>query len=51
VILTTECNLKCGYCFGEAQKDFDPDFSDLEIDYASPQNFEFMKFNGCEIIP
>jgi len=41
VILTTECNLHCKYCFGEALKDVDADFPD----------FEFMKYNGCEIIP
>src|SRR5208283_2316191 len=32
VIVTTECNLKCRYCFGESLDDFDESFGDdLEV--------------------
>ncbi|MFB3888033.1 MAG: TIGR04084 family radical SAM/SPASM domain-containing protein [Candidatus Bathyarchaeia archaeon] len=37
VILTTECNLQCRYCFGETLDDFDEDFADFELDYALPK--------------
>ena len=43
VILTTECNLQCRYCFGETMDDFDEDFGDFELDYALPKkaNYDF----------
>jgi len=34
VILTTECNLQCRYCYGEALKDTGGCFTGLEIDYS-----------------
>ena len=37
VMLTTQCNLQCRYCFGEAEDDFDVDFSGLEVDYSLPK--------------
>ncbi len=37
VILTTECNLQCRYCFGETLDDFDEDFADIEVDYSLPK--------------
>jgi uncharacterized protein len=38
VLLTTDCNLQCRYCFGESMDDFDEDFSDdLEVDYSLPR--------------
>ncbi len=37
VILTTECNLQCRYCFGETLEDFDEDFGDLDVDYSLPK--------------
>jgi putative peptide-modifying radical SAM enzyme len=43
VMLTTECNLQCRYCFGETLDDFDEDFADFEVDYALPRkaNYDF----------
>jgi uncharacterized protein len=43
VILTTECNLCCRYCFGESLEDFDADFSGLDVDYSLPKeaNYEW----------
>jgi putative peptide-modifying radical SAM enzyme len=43
VILTTECNLQCRYCFGESLEDFDADFSGLDVDYSLPKkaNYDF----------
>ncbi len=43
LILTTECNLKCKYCFGEVVEDFEEDFGDLDIDYSLPKttNYEY----------
>ena len=37
VILTTDCNLQCRYCFGESMDDFDEDFGDFELDYNLPR--------------
>ncbi len=43
VVLTTECNLQCRYCFGETLEDFDEDFADFDVDYALPRkaNYDF----------
>ena len=42
VILTTDCNLQCRYCFGESMDDFDEDFSDdLEVDYSLPRKISY----------
>jgi uncharacterized protein len=47
VILTTECNLQCRYCFGEGIEDFDEDFGDFDVDYALPRkvNYDFSLLN------
>jgi uncharacterized protein len=41
VILTTECNLQCRYCFGETIEDFDEDFGDFDVDYALPRKANY----------
>ncbi len=42
VILTSDCNLQCKYCFGESLDDFDEDFgNDIEIDYDLPRNLNY----------
>src|SRR6202142_3001610 len=42
VILTSDCNLQCIYCFGESLDDFDEDFSDdIEIDYNLPRKLNY----------
>ncbi|MEM2130637.1 MAG: TIGR04084 family radical SAM/SPASM domain-containing protein [Candidatus Bathyarchaeia archaeon] len=41
IILTSECNLQCRYCFGEAQDDFDEEFAGLEVDYSLPKKANY----------
>ncbi len=41
VILTTECNLQCRYCFGETMEDFDEDFCDFNVDYSLPKKANY----------
>ncbi|MCL4430182.1 MAG: TIGR04084 family radical SAM/SPASM domain-containing protein [Chloroflexi bacterium] len=42
VILTSECNLQCKYCFGESLDDFDEDFGDdIEVDYDLPRRLNY----------
>ncbi|MGQ9640677.1 MAG: TIGR04084 family radical SAM/SPASM domain-containing protein [Candidatus Bathycorpusculaceae bacterium] len=41
VVLTTECNLQCRYCFGEALEDFDSDFPVFDVDYSSPKKLSY----------
>ena len=42
VILTSNCNLQCKYCFGESVDDFDEDFGDnIEIDYHLPRQINY----------
>lgn len=40
-MLTTECNLKCKYCFGEALEDFEEDFEVEDIDYSLPKTVSY----------
>ena len=41
VILTTDCNLQCRYCFGESLDDFAEDFGDIEVDYDLPSKVNY----------
>ena len=42
VILTSECNLQCRYCFGETMDDFDEDFGDdIQVDYNLPRKLNY----------
>jgi uncharacterized protein len=41
VILTTECNLQCRYCFGETMDDFDEAFGEFELDYSLPKQASY----------
>jgi putative peptide-modifying radical SAM enzyme len=41
IILTTECNLQCRYCFGEALEDFNSDFNGFDIDYSLPKKISY----------
>lgn len=41
VILTTECNSQCRYCFGEALEDVDEDFGEFEVDYSLPKKISY----------
>ena len=41
VMLTTQCNLQCRYCFGEAVNDFDADLSGLDVDYYLPKKANY----------
>jgi uncharacterized protein len=41
VVLTTECNLQCRYCFGETMEDFDEDFGEFEVDYSLPHRINY----------
>ena len=42
VILTSDCNLQCKYCFGESLDDFDEEFGDdIEVDYDLPRKLSY----------
>jgi uncharacterized protein len=42
LILTSNCNLQCKYCFGESLDDFDEEFGDdIEVDYDLPQRLSY----------
>jgi putative peptide-modifying radical SAM enzyme len=43
VILTSDCNLQCKYCFGESLDDFDEEFGeeDIEVDYELPRKLNY----------
>ncbi|NWF87748.1 TIGR04084 family radical SAM/SPASM domain-containing protein [Candidatus Bathyarchaeota archaeon] len=41
LILTTECNLQCRYCYGEAVEDADADFADFNVEYSLPKKINY----------
>ena len=41
VTLTTNCNLRCQYCYGKSCEDFGSDFHGLEIDYSIPSTAKY----------
>ncbi|MGD6807179.1 MAG: TIGR04084 family radical SAM/SPASM domain-containing protein [Candidatus Bathyarchaeia archaeon] len=42
LLLTSDCNLQCKYCFGESLDDFDEEFGDdIQIDYNLPRKVTY----------
>ncbi|MEM0007745.1 MAG: TIGR04084 family radical SAM/SPASM domain-containing protein [Candidatus Bathyarchaeia archaeon] len=41
VMLTTECDLECRYCFGEALEDFCGGFGGFDVDYSLPKRLGY----------
>jgi putative peptide-modifying radical SAM enzyme len=41
LILTTECNLHCRYCYGEALEDVDTDFEEINVEYSLPRKIGY----------
>jgi len=41
VTLTTDCNLRCKYCYGKACEDFGSDFHGLQINYSLPRSITY----------
>jgi len=41
VTLTTNCNLRCRYCYGKSCEDFGSDFHGIEIDYSIPSSMNY----------
>jgi putative peptide-modifying radical SAM enzyme len=41
VILTTECNLQCRYCYGEALTDVDSNFAASDVEYSLPKKISY----------
>ncbi len=41
IVLTTQCDQQCIYCFGEALEDMDSDFPSSVIDYRLPQKMSY----------
>jgi len=41
VTLTTNCNLKCKYCYGKSCDDFGSDFHGINIDYSIPPRLNY----------
>jgi putative peptide-modifying radical SAM enzyme len=54
LMLTTECDLHCRYCFGEALEDFGGGFDGFNVDYCLPRRINFdleMLKRFCELDP
>ena len=41
LILTTDCDLKCRYCYGKSIEDMETDFGDFQIDYSVPKKISY----------
>ncbi len=41
LVLTTQCNLQCRYCYGKSCDDIGTDFEDYEIDYTLPSTINY----------
>ncbi|MFH0848566.1 MAG: TIGR04084 family radical SAM/SPASM domain-containing protein [archaeon] len=41
ITLTTDCNMRCSYCYGKCSDDFGSDFSGLQIDYEVPSRIVY----------
>ena len=41
LILTTDCDLKCRYCYGKSIEDMETDFGDFQIDYSVPKRISY----------
>jgi uncharacterized protein len=41
ITLTTNCNLKCSYCYGKSCEDFGSDFHGLAVDYSLPSEVAY----------
>ena len=41
LMLTTECDLECRYCFGEALEDFSDGFDGFSVDYCLPKRVNY----------
>jgi uncharacterized protein len=41
VILTTQCNLQCRYCYGKSCDDIGAEFGDFEVDYSLPKEINY----------
>ena len=41
VTLTSNCNLKCKYCYGKSCEDFGSDFDGLAVDYSLPSSMAY----------
>jgi len=41
LLLTTNCDLQCRYCYGKSCEDIDTDFGDFEVDYSVPDKITY----------
>ena len=41
LLLTTNCDLQCRYCYGKSIEDMDSDFGDFEVDYNVPSKINY----------
>jgi uncharacterized protein len=41
ITLTTNCNLRCSYCYGKSCEDFGSDFHGLAVDYSLPSEVAY----------